>query len=72
MTIPPVPPCLLFPLLDESSSRSTSNPWPSPKFVPRRRPIVQGDTARCGNFRSQLNVNIGQDISENVQGNNLI
>ena len=64
----PRPPTPVSPIAEESSllspGTSAAIPTPSPQrssFVPRRREI--SNSRCCSNFRSPLNVNVGQEFS---------
>ena len=61
---PPIPPRPVSPLSEEPSTSTSAPLPPSPprsSFVPRRRPL--GNGRGCSNFRSPLNVNVGQEFS---------
>ena len=48
-----------------TSSQSPPPSQSSSKFVPRRKPLAKG-TCRSSNFRSPLNVNVGENLSRNL------
>ena len=48
-----------------TSPPPTNRPDPVPTFVPRRKPLRKPSSG-CSNFRSRLNINIGQNVKDRM------